>query len=86
MAPYRLVWKESAAKELRKLPREPILRLLRLAEALAENPFPVGAKKLAGMQNAYRVRSGDYRLVYEVLGGELIVQVIRVGHRREVYR
>lgn len=86
MTSYRLVWKASAEKELRKLPREIIARLVNLAENLAVNPFPPGTRKLAGTHNVYRVRSGDYRMVYEVHGGKLIVQIIRVGHRREVYR
>lgn len=86
MASFRLVWKPSAERELRKLPREAIARLVSLAESLAANPYPPGAKKLSGTEHAYRVRTGDYRLIYEVHGGELIVQVIRVGHRREVYR
>jgi mRNA interferase RelE/StbE len=88
MASYKLVWKLSAEKELRRLPREMIARLhlLALAESLAKNPYPPGSRKLSGTEHAYRVRSGDYRLIYEVHGRELIVQIIRVGHRREVYR
>ncbi|TAN51981.1 MAG: type II toxin-antitoxin system RelE/ParE family toxin [Methylococcaceae bacterium] len=86
MACYRLVWKSSAEKELRKLPREVISRLVELAETLVVNPFPLGARKLVGTANAYRVRAGDYRLIYEVCGTELIIQIIRVGHRREIYR
>ena len=86
MACYELRWKRSAEKELRQLPREAIARLVALAESLRENPFPQGSKKLAGTQNAYRVRAGDYRLIYEVQGNELIIHVIRLGHRREVYR
>lgn len=86
MACYDLRWKRSAEKELRQLPREVIARLVTLAETLRQNPFPHGSRKLAGTLNSYRVRSGDYRLVYEVMGHTLIVQVIRVGHRREVYQ
>lgn len=86
MASYNLRWKRSAEKELRQLPREVIMRLLTLAESLTDNPFPSGAKKLAGTNNAYRVRSGDYRMIYEIQAGELVIHVIRVGHRREIYR
>lgn len=86
MAFYRLVWKPSAERELRKLPREVIARLVALAESLAHDPYPPGAKKLSGTDYAYRVQSGDYRLVYEIVQGELIIHIIRVGHRREVYR
>jgi mRNA interferase RelE/StbE len=83
---YKLVWKPSARKELRKLPREAITRVVELVESLAVNPHPPGSLKLSGTEHAYRVRTGDYRVVYEVQGGELIVHIIRVGHRREVYR
>jgi mRNA interferase RelE/StbE len=86
MASYSLHWKRSAERDLRKLPREVIVRLMELAESLRQAPFPVGSKKLTGMQNAYRVRSGDYRLIYEVRSNELIIQIVRVGHRREVYQ
>jgi mRNA interferase RelE/StbE len=86
MACYSLIWKRSAERELRKLLREAIGRLVELADSLRTNPFPFGAKKLAGANQTYRARSGDYRLIYEVRNEELIIQVIRVGHRREVYR
>jgi mRNA interferase RelE/StbE len=79
------VWKASAEKELRKLPRETIARIVNLVESLAVNPYPPGSKKLTGTEHAYRVRTGDYR-VDEVNGGDLIVHNVRVGHRREVYR
>jgi mRNA interferase RelE/StbE len=85
-ASYKLTWKSSAERELRQLPKEVIIKLLALAESLCQNPFPSGVKKLQGAQHTYRVRSGDYRLVYEVCGNELQVQIICVGHRREVYR
>jgi mRNA interferase RelE/StbE len=86
MAFYSLHWKRSAERELRKLPREIIVQLVALAESLRQNPIPVGSKKLTGTQNAYRVRSGDYRLIYEIRSNDLIIQIVRVGHRREVYR
>ena len=86
MASYEVVWKGSAEKELRKLPREAIRRLIDLATTLATDPYPQGTRKLAGTDRTWRVRSGNYRLVYTVEDQQLIVQVIRVGHRREVYR
>lgn len=86
MASYKLVWKRSAEKELRGLPGEAIPRLVGLAEGLRENPFPSGARKLAGAERTYRIRSGDYRLVYTVSAAMLVVEVVRVRHRRDVYR
>jgi mRNA interferase RelE/StbE len=86
MASFKLLWKRSAEKELRKLPREAIVRLANLAESLVENPFPTGVRKLAGTEHTYRVRAGDYRLVYSVEEQRLVIEVVRVGHRKEVYR
>jgi len=86
MASYKLIWKSSAERELRQLPKETIIKLLFLAESLVINPFPFGVKKMQGAQNTYRVRSGNYRLIYEVKGNELLIQVIRVGHRQDVYK
>lgn len=86
MACYELIWKTSAERELRKLPRDAIARLVETAGTLATNPYPPGARKLIGTKDAYRVRVGDYRIIYEVQGKALIIQIIRVGHRREIYR
>jgi mRNA interferase RelE/StbE len=83
---YKLIWKSSAERELRQLPKEIIIKLLTLAESLVQNPFPSGVKKMHGAQNTYRVRSGNYRLIYEVQGSVLLIQIIRVGHRQEVYK
>ena len=86
MASYKLVWKPSAERELRKLPRDAIARVLALAESLTAQPYPPGVKKLVGTSHTYRVRTGDYQVVYEIQDGELVIQIIRVGHRREVYQ
>ncbi|MBI3775003.1 MAG: type II toxin-antitoxin system RelE/ParE family toxin [Gammaproteobacteria bacterium] len=86
MASYKLLWKRSAEKELRTFPRDVIAKVILAAESLTENPFPSGVRKLVGTDNIYRVRTGDYRLVYRVEGELLIVEVIRVGHRKDVYR
>ncbi len=86
MVSYKVVWKRSARKELRKLPKEAIAKIIGLVETLSENPSPPGAKKLAGTENTFRVRAGDYRVVYNLLQGVLVVEVIRVGHRKEIYR
>ena len=86
MASYSLIWKRSAEKEIRKLHREVIIRLLELAESLKDNPFPAGHKKLVGTEETYRVRSGDYRMLYQVRNKQLIIEIIRVGHRSDVYR
>lgn len=86
MGSYRIEWKRSALKELKRLPREALTRILRSVEDLAANPFPAGVKKLVGSEHTYRVRVGDYRVLYDVLGQRLVVEIIRVGHRRDVYQ
>ena len=85
MDSYNIEWKHSAARELRKLPREAVLRILQAIEQLATQPYPPGVRKLVGSEHTYRIRVGDYRVVYNVVSSTLIIQIIRVGHRREIY-
>lgn len=85
MASYRLRIKPSAAKELEALPKNDRRRVVAKIHALAANPRPPGCEKLSG-QELYRVRQGNYRILYTVRDAGLVVVVIKVGHRREVYR
>lgn len=85
MDSYDIEWKRSAVKELKQLPKEMIARILQAVELLAENPFPVGVKKLVGSEHTYRIREGDYRVIYDVLSKTLVVEIIRVAHRKDVY-
>lgn len=86
MASYRIEWRTSAQKELRRLPRQMIPRIIAAVGGLAENPFPKGVRKLAGSEQAYRLRVGNYRVVYSVHSDVLIIEIVRVRHRREAYR
>ena len=86
MSQYVLRWKKSAQKELRKLPKATVIKLVALAESLADDPHPAGCRKLTGTDHTYRVRAGDYRLIYQIHNGQLIIEVVKVGHRKEVYR
>ena len=85
MASYRLVFRRSVAKDLRRLPKEDVARILKRIEALAEDPRPPGCEKLSA-QERYRIRQGVYRIVYEIRDRELIVMVVKVAHRSEVYK
>lgn len=85
MARFELVVRRSVSKDLHALPSRDVRRLLARMEALADNPRPPGAQKLAG-QERYRIRQGVYRILYEIRDQELIVVVAKVGHRRQVYR
>lgn len=86
MASYRIEWKRSAEKELAKLPAPIIPRIIDVVGQLAEDPYPVGSRKLAGSDHTYRIRVSDYRVIYTVEKSMLRIEIIRVGHRREVYR
>jgi mRNA interferase RelE/StbE len=85
MASYRIEWKRSAAKELKSLPRDVVLRIVTTVEQLAAHPFPSGVKKLVGAENTYRIREGSYRVVFAVIASSLVIEIIRVGHRKDVY-
>lgn len=83
---YRIVLTRQALKQLKKL-ESPQGKLFRsVIDALADDPRPSGAAKLKGSENTYRVRVGDYRIVYTIQDNVLLVTVIKVAHRREVYR
>jgi mRNA interferase RelE/StbE len=83
---YRVEVARRAAKVLGGLPRREQQRVRAAIDLLADQPRPPGCVAMAGEPHAYRVRVGDYRIVYEVLDDWMVVQVIRIGHRREVYR
>lgn len=84
--PFRIEWKKSTRKDLRRLPPAVVNRVFATVEALAQNPFPPGAEKLSGSDCAYRIRLGDYRVVYEVVTEVNLVEIQRVRHRKDVYR
>jgi len=83
---YTLRLAESAGRALKKLPHDIRARVSAKIEALATDPFPAGVKKLQGQEDTYRFRVGDYRVVYEVHGSILLIVVLRIGHRSEIYR
>lgn len=85
MGKYSLQFKKSVARDLRAIPKADVARILHRIEQLADEPRPPGAEKLSS-QERYRVRQGNYRIVYEIVDDRLVVVVVRVGHRREVYR
>ncbi len=86
MGSYRLVVKPSVEKDLRSLPKESIARVFARIEELRTDPLPRGAIKLSGAERLYRVRVGDYRIVYELDADAEQVTVLYVRHRRDAYR
>lgn len=85
MASYSVVIRRSAGKEIEALPTADRRRVVARIQALATDPRPVGCEKLSG-EEKYRLRQGDYRILYEITDRELIVTVVKVGNRRDVYR
>ncbi len=83
---YRIEFRPAALREMRRVPKPFSGRLLMAISALAETPRPPGCVRLQGPEGFYRVRVGDYRIVYLIEDRALLVCVVRVGHRREVYR
>lgn len=85
MANYKLLIKPSAVKELEKLPKKELARITNRLQDLGQNPRPAKCEKLSA-QEKYRVRQGNYRIVYSVDDNEQTVLVVKVGHRKDVYR
>lgn len=83
---YRVEFTPAAVRQLRKLDGPARRRVQAAIELIAEEPRPKGAKRLAGGDAKWRVRTGDYRIVYEIEDGVLLVLVVAVGHRREIYQ
>ena len=84
MAKYRVLYTEAFYKSLRSIPKMDVKRILSKTIALVDDPRPMGCQKLSG-QERYRIRQGDYRILYSIEDDRLIVVVVKVGHRREVY-
>ena len=85
MASYRVLFAASVRKDLKPLPAIDVRRIMERIAALADDPRPPGCEKLS-LKERYRVRQGDYRIVYSVDDVDVIVLVVKVGHRRDVYR
>ena len=84
MASYKIELKRSAEKELKALPKKELLRVVEAIKSLGEEPRPNGCKKLSG-EEKYRRRVGNYRILYKIDDGVLVIYVVKVGHRKDVY-
>ena len=82
---YKVFFKKSVEKDFRSIPKQDLRRIIKLIGTLADNPRPVGCEKLTG-QERYRIRQGRYRIVYSIQDNELTVWIVKVAHRKEVYR
>jgi mRNA interferase RelE/StbE len=86
MGSYQIEIKPSASKELEKLPRQIIPGIVAAIQELAKHPYPQGVKKLTGFEHAYRIRVGDYRILYNIHENRLVIEIIRVRHRKDADR
>jgi len=85
MAAYRIFFKRSLEKDFASIPKKDLKRILSRIKTLEQNPRPPGSEKLTG-QERYRLRQGRYRVVYSIQDDELTVWVVKVGHRKDIYR
>jgi mRNA interferase RelE/StbE len=85
MGKYRIVFRKSVAQDLRRIPNQDLRRILATIDSLSGEPRPSGVERLSG-QEKYRVRQGNYRIIYEINDKEVVVIVVKVGHRKDVYR
>lgn len=83
---YSVLIKRSAEKELKKLPAGDLRRVVDRIHDVAQQPRPLGCEKLSGDAERYRIRQGDYRIVYGIDDEARLIEVMKIGHRREVYR
>jgi len=85
MAAYKIFFKKSVEKDLKIIPQKDLKKILDRIEALSEDPRPPGCERLTGQQR-YRLRQGRYRILYSIQDDELTVWVVKVGHRKDIYR
>lgn len=83
---YKVEITPAAQRTIKKFPKNIQRKLLEIIELLAEEPRPVGVVKLSTTVNLYRVRTGDYRIIYEIQAQILLIVITKVGHRRDVYK
>lgn len=86
MADYGIIFARSARRELETLDASIVRRVITRIEGLAQDPRPPGSRKLQGEQNLWRIRIGDYRVIYSVDDRQRIVDIVKIRHRREAYR
>jgi len=85
MAAYKIFFRKSVGKDFSAIPKRDLRKILRRIEMLSEDPRPSGCEKLTG-QERFRVRQGRYRIVYSIQDKDLTVWIVKVGHRKDIYR
>ena len=86
MASFKIEWRKSTKKDLRRIAAVEVRKIVAAVAALAQDPRPLGSTKMQGSDFAYRIRVGDYRVIYEIYEDRVIIEIVKVRHRRDVYR
>ena len=86
MAKYKIEISLTAERQLKKIRRENAVRILKAISLLAGEPRPYGSKKMSGYEHVYRIRVGDYRVLYEIDENRILIIILKISHRREIYR
>lgn len=86
MVKYKISLSLSAEKKLKKLPKKDVSKIVVAIQSLALDPYPEGCRKLSGEENTYRIRQGLYRIIYEVHKNKLVILVLKLGHRKDIYK
>jgi mRNA interferase RelE/StbE len=85
MAEYKIYFKKSVWKDFQSIPKKDLKKILKVIESLSKDPRPSGCRKISG-QERYRLRQGQYRIIYSIQEDEISVWIVKVGHRKDVYR
>jgi mRNA interferase RelE/StbE len=85
MAGYKIYFRQSVLKDLAKIPKRELQRIINRIEKLTADPRPRGCEKISG-QDRFRIRQGSYRIVYSIQDDELTIWIVKIGHRRDIYR
>jgi len=86
MACYNIEWRPSTKKDLKSISKAEVRRIINAVEALSDQPRPQGSTKLSGSGFTYRIRVGNYRIIYEIHDEIILIEVVKIGHRKDVYR
>lgn len=86
MHDYRIFWKKSAVKDLKTLSKNIRSRIINIIDSLESDPRPSNCKKMKSLEHHYRIRSGNYRIIYSIFDNILVVEIIKIGHRKDIYK
>jgi len=86
MASYQIEWRKSTKRDLKSIPGQEVERIVSAVTALANDPRPSGCTKLSGSDCAYRIRIGDYRVIYEIFDNRLFIEIVKAAHIKDIYR